>query len=166
MKIGNTIHPKRGAHAHKGERHVKVGDTTYTFRATTDKHGATHFVADVSDADHAATLLSIDAYYAYDHALQPKPTLSRGSKGDETPPPAPPAPPVTDDTPTTAKARKLLEGSANTIGQEIGKLDVAEAFAVVLAAVAIEQAAEKPRNNVVTLLNATLDGLKASGHGG
>src|SRR3546814_21192351 len=102
MKIGTTIHPKRGAHAHKGERHVKVGDTTYTFRATTDKHGATHFVADVSDADHAAPLLAIDAYYAYDNALPPKPTLPRGSQRAETPPTSPPVPPLHADPPITA----------------------------------------------------------------
>src|SRR5574337_894703 len=107
MKIGTTIHPKRGAHAHKGERHVNVADAIYIFRATTDKHGGTHYVTDVSNPDHAATLLAIDAYYVFDPAMQPKPTLVRGAT-ETAPPPAP----TPIDSPHTDAARKLLAESA------------------------------------------------------
>ncbi|CAM5591479.1 hypothetical protein [Rhodanobacter lindaniclasticus] len=159
MKIGTTIHPKRGAHAHKGERHVAVADTTYVFRATTDKHGATHYVADVSNPDHAATLLKIDAYYAFDPSMQPKSVLVR--EDTTTPPP----PPIPIESPHKAAAVKLLADSATVIGQEIGKLDTEQAFAIVQAAVALEEGTEKPRRNVLTLLQATLEGLTASGNG-
>src|SRR5574337_485212 len=141
MKIGTTIHPKRGAHAHKGERHVNV--------------------TDVSNPDHAATLLAIDAYYAFDPAMQPKPTLVRGAT-ETAPPPAP----TPIDSPHTDAARKLLAESATVIGQEIGKLEAEQAFAIVRTAVALEDGAEKPRKNVLALLQATLEGLTASGNGG
>lgn len=160
MKIGTTIHPKRGAHAHKGERHVNVADTTYVFRATPDKRGAMHFVTDVSNPDHAATLLGIDTYYAFDPDMQPKAVLVRENT-------TPPPPPLSDvESPHKAAAVKLLADSATVIGQEIGKLDTQQAFGIVKAAVALEEGAEKPRKNVLTLLQATLEGLTASGNGG
>ena len=154
MKIASRIHPRNGI-----ERNVTIHGKQYAFKHTLDKFGDDHFVADVVHEKHAETLLGSDAFYRFDPNTLVQPALAK------------PEPPK--DVPATTElkvlafpsdvmvaAETLLNGSASAIGADVGQV---KTLAVVKAALAIEQASPKPRQNVVNLLQKTLEGAEAAG---
>jgi hypothetical protein len=150
MKIGSVIKPRHGDH-----RLVNVHGKDYLFIATQDKHGVTHFVADVKDGKHAECFMSSEAFYAYGADNEPAPTLKRGSEATDNKLPKAPehAPEV------LAAAAELLKGSASDISRDVGKSNAA----IITAAIDLESASTKPRANALSLLQATLEGIKQAG---
>lgn len=151
MKIGSRIHPRSAEY-----RRVTIHGREYIFAKTEDKFGDKHFVADVAKEEHAAVLLGTDDFYIYRADMAPAPAIQ--------PPSTKPAPPPADSTAlppeVQAEAQELLAGSASAISSGVGKVT---SPAVVTAALALEQAKAKPRDTVVKLLEATLEGIKAAG---
>ena len=154
MKIASRIHPRNGA-----QRNVTIHGKLYVFRATQDKFGDEHFVADVVHEAHADTLLASDAFYRFDPNMLVQPALAK---------PVPAAEPIAKadvkvvafPSDVMSAAEQLLNGSASAIGADVGQV---KSLAVVRAALAIEQASAKPRQNVITLLQRTLEGAEAAG---
>ena len=158
MKIASKAHPRDG----KARIHTVHG-IRYVFTPEQDRAGVTHFVEEVSNADHAELFIRSGGFYPFGEDLQVQPVLSRAlptgeGAGSEPPPPAPPPPVV--DTAVQEEAAKLLAGTLNTIGTAIGSVSKP---AIILAALAFEQAKETPRKGVVSLLQQTIEGLRATG---
>jgi hypothetical protein len=158
MKIASHAHPRDG----RARIHTVHG-IRYVFAPEQDRAGVTHFVAEVSNADHAELFIRSGGFYPFGEDLQVQPVLIRiaptgeGAES-EPPPPAPPVPMV--DTAVQEEAAKLLAGTLNTIGTAIGSVSKP---AVILAALALEKAKEAPRKGVVSLLQQTIEGLRATG---
>lgn len=187
MKIASKIKPRSGQ-----PRRVTVHDRLYVFAPILDRNEEKHFVAEVKNERAAEALLTSGHFYHYSADFEPQPVLQRSHIVP--PPPPPPAPaqtpsPVPPVAPTgvgggegqgengsdagskasagwppevLADATELLKGSATEISTAVGKVKHSD---VVKAARAIEAQAEKPRANVIKLLDSTLEALKTAGLG-
>lgn len=148
MKIGSHIKPRNGQ-----PRHVDIHDTPYTFAPMKDNQGVTHFVAEVTNEDHAALLLENGAFYAFDKAAQVKPKLTRGNAGDP-PPPAEPVPPEIE-----AEAKALLDNNVEALGVAVGKVSSLD---VLRCALQLEHAGSA-RKTAIGLLETTLAAANEAG---
>ncbi|MGC1549382.1 MAG: hypothetical protein WA777_12705 [Rhodanobacter sp.] len=149
MKIGSTIKPRDGK-----PRNVHVHGELYPFAPVKDKHGKTHFVAEVNVESHAEVLMASDAFYHYDESHEVVPELTRNP--DPKPVPVKSAEPVFSAE-ILAEAAELLKGAATSISTAVGSVSSLD---VVKAALALENANAKPRKNVTELLQSTLDMAK------
>lgn len=149
MKIGSHIKPRSGK-----PRHVTIHDTEYAFAPVKDNQGVTHFMADVTNADHAALLLENGAFYAFDKAAQVKPKLTRASAGDTPPPPADPVP-----TEIETEAKALLDNTVDALGVAVGKVSSLD---VVRCALQLEHAGSA-RKSAISLLETTLAAANEAG---
>lgn len=151
MKIASTIKPRSGR-----PRHVAIHGHAYVFAPVKDKHGVTHFVADVNDADHASLLLENDAFYTFDKNGLPAPKLSRNAKQAAK---APTSSKETWSTEILAEAAALLTQPVSDMGAAIGRVS---SLGVVDAAAALENEGQK-REDVLELLARAIEGAKQSG---
>ncbi|WP_333676751.1 hypothetical protein [Dyella sp.] len=143
--------------AHKGNaREVDIHGTRYAFKHTLDNQDRVHYVADVKNTHHQEVLLNSGDFYPFDPNDERQSTLRREEKPkDETTPPADPG----FDQATLDEANKLLLGNVQAVCTGIAKVSSAK---VVLAAIALEQK-DANRKGVLTVLNTTVEGLKAAG---
>lgn len=151
MKIGSVIKHRDGS-----PRCVHVHGKLYEFKQVKDQDEVTHFVAEVTDADHAAILMASEAFYAFG-SKPAAPALKRVGSSE---------PPIGTGTPAPAlsaeqlfAATELLMGSAGDIGKAVGNVT----FDTVRAAIAVESASKTPRKTVIGLLQTALDGAIAAG---
>jgi hypothetical protein len=151
MKIGSHIKPRSGK-----ARHVPLYGTEYVFAPMKDKHGVTHFVADVANVEHAATLLENGAFYAFDKAQMPGSQLQRGGQKPADPPP-PPGGPFTPE--VEAEAKALLDNNVDALNVAVGKVSGLD---VVRCALQLEHAGSA-RKTAVAVLEATLAAAAEAG---
>lgn len=151
MKIGSHIKPRNGT-----ARRVPLFGSEYVFKPEKDKAGATHFVAEVSNPDHAEVLLKNGAFYAFDKSQAQQPTLSRASGGNGE---KKAAPTKTFDVALQAEAKALLDNNIESLGAAIGKVSSPE---VVTCALALEREGSA-RKGAITLLETTVQALAEAG---
>lgn len=171
MEIGSKIHPRNGK-----ARRVEVHGRLYVFAATPDNKGNIHFVADVTNEQHAETFLGSGDFYAFGKDLKQQPALTRSAaagkpvtgastaapastdagKGSDNPNP----PTVTGHDPeAVAAATELLKGSISDVGKAVAN----QTLPVIRAALDLEKAQPSPRKGMVTLLESTLEGARQAG---
>lgn len=152
MKIGSHIKPRNGK-----ARHVAVHGKEYTFAPVKDNRGAIHFVADVTDADHAELLMKNGAFYAFDPAMAVQATLKRTKET----PKDPPAPPQRTVWPTAIinDAMALLDHNADEIGALTGNVSSLD---VLRAAMEFERGG-KNRKTALTAIEGALKGAVEAG---
>lgn len=142
MKIGSSIKPRDGS-----ARNVDLFGQRYVFAPTKDKHGVTHFVAEVTNGDHAETLLQNGAFYAFDAAQAAPSKLTRdGKPGATTEPPKAWPSDVVDE------AFALLDAPAADISAKTGNVSSLD---VLRAALELEPGG-KNRKTVLTTLETAL----------
>lgn len=157
MKIASKIHPRNGI-----SRTVTIHGRPYVFVPVEDKNLERHFVAEVTNEDHAVLLLGTLDFYAYGAELAPVAKLAAPAPADtsKTAEPLKEVHLVAFPQDVMLAAEVLLNGSASAIGADVGKV---KSLDVVKAALAIENASSKCRKTVVVLLEQTLAGAAAAG---
>jgi hypothetical protein len=156
MKIGSKIHPRTTT-----TRRTTVHGKLYVFSPVEDKDGQTHYVADVTNEQHAETLVGSGHFYLYGKENDKQPALARPTGGEQMPPPKEPADAALSahSAEALAAASELLKGSISAVGRDVAK----HGLDVVRAAVDVESAQQTPRTGMLALLNATLEGAAAAG---
>lgn len=146
MKLGSQIKPRSGQ-----PRHVTFNGTQYAFAPTQDKHGITHFVANVGNKDDAEGMLASGHFYEYSEGMEKPPVLKRD------PPPPPPPEPFKPE--VIEEATELLANGTDDVAVAIGKVSSLD---VIRCAIELETKG-KARKGVSGLLATTLEAGTAAG---
>lgn len=170
MKIGSKIKPRTAP-----TRRTTVHGKEYVFAPLEDKDGQTHYVAEVTNEQHAETLVGSGFFYIYGKENEKQPSLTRqpadtsststssngGEGSGEAGQGSSTQPVILDghDPEAVAAAVELLKGTI----PDVGKAVAGHTLPVIRAALALENSQEAPRKGMVSLLEATLEGAKQAG---